>query len=40
VRKRISSDELKIGMKVEKLDRSWLAAPFLPSGYYRFRRTW
>src|SRR5262249_43165507 len=27
--KRISIDELKIGMKVEKLDRSWLATPFL-----------
>jgi putative nucleotidyltransferase with HDIG domain len=29
MRKRISIDELKIGMKVEKLDRSWLATPFL-----------
>ena len=27
--KRISIDQLKIGMKVEKLDRSWLATPFL-----------
>ena len=29
MRKRISSDQLKVGMKVEKLDRSWLATPFL-----------
>lgn len=29
MRKRISIDELKIGMKVEKLDRSWLATSFL-----------
>jgi putative nucleotidyltransferase with HDIG domain len=29
MRKRISIDELRIGMKVEKLDRSWLATPFL-----------
>jgi putative nucleotidyltransferase with HDIG domain len=29
MRKRISIDQLKIGMKVEKLDRSWLATPFL-----------
>lgn len=29
MRKRISIDRLKIGMKVEKLDRSWLATPFL-----------
>lgn len=28
-RKRISIDQLTIGMKVEKLDRSWLATPFL-----------
>jgi HD-GYP domain-containing protein (c-di-GMP phosphodiesterase class II) len=27
--KRISIDQLKIGMKVEKLDRSWMATPFL-----------
>ena len=27
--KRISIEQLKIGMKVEKLDRSWLATPFL-----------
>ena len=27
--KRISIDQLKVGMKVEKLDRSWLATPFL-----------
>lgn len=27
--KRISIDQLRIGMKVEKLDRSWLATPFL-----------
>jgi putative nucleotidyltransferase with HDIG domain len=27
--KRISIDQLKIGMKIEKLDRSWLATPFL-----------
>lgn len=27
--KRISINQLKIGMKVEKLDRSWLATPFL-----------
>jgi putative nucleotidyltransferase with HDIG domain len=29
MRKRISIDKLKIGMKVERLDRSWLATPFL-----------
>ena len=29
MRKQISIDQLKIGMKVEKLDRSWLATPFL-----------
>lgn len=29
MRKRISIDQLKIGMKVEKLDRSWLTTPFL-----------
>jgi HD-GYP domain-containing protein (c-di-GMP phosphodiesterase class II) len=29
MKKRISIDQLKIGMKVEKLDRSWLATPFL-----------
>jgi HD-GYP domain-containing protein (c-di-GMP phosphodiesterase class II) len=29
MRKRISIDQLKIGMKVEKLDRSWMATPFL-----------
>jgi len=29
MRKRITIDELKIGMKVEKLDRSWLATSFL-----------
>jgi HD-GYP domain-containing protein (c-di-GMP phosphodiesterase class II) len=29
MRKRISIDELKVGMKVEKLDRSWLTTPFL-----------
>ena len=29
MRKRISIDQLKVGMKVEKLDRSWLATPFL-----------
>ena len=29
IRKRISIDQLKVGMKVEKLDRSWLATPFL-----------
>ena len=29
MRKRISIDQLKIGMKVEKLDRTWLATPFL-----------
>jgi HD-GYP domain-containing protein (c-di-GMP phosphodiesterase class II) len=29
MRKRISIDQLKIGMKVERLDRSWLATPFL-----------
>jgi HD-GYP domain-containing protein (c-di-GMP phosphodiesterase class II) len=28
MRKRISIDQLKIGMKVEKLDRSWLTTPF------------
>jgi HD-GYP domain-containing protein (c-di-GMP phosphodiesterase class II) len=27
--KRISIDQLKVGMKVEKLDRSWLSTPFL-----------
>jgi len=27
--KRISIDQLKVGMKVKKLDRSWLATPFL-----------
>ena len=27
--KRISIEQLKIGMKIEKLDRSWLATPFL-----------
>jgi putative nucleotidyltransferase with HDIG domain len=34
--KRISIDQLKIGMKIEKLDRSWLATPFLR---HRFRIT-
>ncbi|THJ20876.1 MAG: DUF3391 domain-containing protein [Nitrospira sp. CG24E] len=29
MRKRISIDQLKVGMKIEKLDRSWLATPFL-----------
>ena len=29
MRKRIFIDQLRIGMKVEKLDRSWLATPFL-----------
>ena len=29
MRKRISIDQLKVGMRVEKLDRSWLATPFL-----------
>lgn len=29
MRKRISIEQLKVGMKVEKLDRSWLATPFL-----------
>ena len=29
MRKRISIDQLKIGMKIEKLDCSWLATPFL-----------
>lgn len=29
MRKRISIDQLTVGMKVEKLDRSWLATPFL-----------
>jgi HD-GYP domain-containing protein (c-di-GMP phosphodiesterase class II) len=29
MRRRISIDQLKVGMKVEKLDRSWLATPFL-----------
>jgi hypothetical protein len=29
MRKRISIDQLKVGMKVERLDRSWLATPFL-----------
>jgi HD-GYP domain-containing protein (c-di-GMP phosphodiesterase class II) len=29
MRKHISIDQLKIGMEVEKLDRSWLATPFL-----------
>jgi hypothetical protein len=29
MRKRISIDQLKIGMQVEKLDRSWPATPFL-----------
>jgi HD-GYP domain-containing protein (c-di-GMP phosphodiesterase class II) len=29
MRKRISIDQLKIGMKVEKLDRPWMATPFL-----------
>lgn len=29
MRKRIAIDQLKIGMKVEKLDRSWLVTPFL-----------
>ena len=29
MRKRISIDQLKIGMKIEKLDQSWLATPFL-----------
>jgi len=29
MRKHISIDQLKIGMKVEKLDRSWLDTPFL-----------
>ncbi|MEK7761971.1 MAG: DUF3391 domain-containing protein [Nitrospirota bacterium] len=29
MRKRISIDQLKIGMKIEKIDRSWLATPFL-----------
>jgi HD-GYP domain-containing protein (c-di-GMP phosphodiesterase class II) len=29
MRKRISIDQLKVGMKVERPDRSWLATPFL-----------
>jgi len=29
MRRRISIGQLKVGMKVEKLDRSWLATPFL-----------
>ena len=29
MRKQISIDQLKIGMKIEQLDRSWLATPFL-----------
>ena len=29
MRKRISIDQLKAGLKVERLDRSWLATPFL-----------
>jgi putative nucleotidyltransferase with HDIG domain len=29
MRKRIFIDQLKVGMKIEKLDRSWLATPFL-----------
>ncbi len=29
MRKRISIDQLKVGMKVARLDRSWLATPFL-----------
>jgi hypothetical protein len=29
MRKRISIDQLKVGMKVERLDRSWLATPSL-----------
>ena len=29
MRRRISIDQLTVGMKVEKLDRSWLATPFL-----------
>lgn len=33
MRKRISIDQLRIGMKVEKLDRSWLATPFLRSKF-------
>ena len=36
MRKRISIDQLKIGMKVEKLDRSWLTTPFF---YHRFTIT-
>jgi putative nucleotidyltransferase with HDIG domain len=36
MRKRISIDQLKVGMTVEKLDRSWLATPFLR---HRFRIT-
>ena len=32
MRKRISIDQLKIGMKIEKLDCSWLATPFLRIG--------
>ena len=36
MRKRISIDQLKIGMTVEKLDRSWLTTPFLR---HRFRIT-
>ena len=36
MRKRISIDQLKVGMKVEKLDRSWLATPFL---WHRFTIT-
>lgn len=36
MRKRISIDQLKVGMKVEKLDRSWLATPFL---HHRFTIT-
>lgn len=36
MRKRISIDQLKIGMTVEKLDRSWLSTPFLR---HRFRIT-
>jgi len=36
MRRRIFIDQLKIGMTVEKLDRSWLATPFLR---HRFRIT-
>jgi putative nucleotidyltransferase with HDIG domain len=36
MRRQISIDQLKIGMKIEQLDRSWLATPFL---WHRFTIT-